>query len=98
MVGAERLHLPNPRDPNRIVYLEIAPTERLVFHHGADLDDDPGRFRVTVMFDEQRDGKTVLTLRQLHPTPERRAVTIGFGALELGYQTLDKLAEHLRAG
>ena len=25
-------------------------------------------------------------------------VTIGFGALELGYQTLDKLAEHLRAG
>jgi hypothetical protein len=47
-------------------------------------------------FDEQSDKKTVLTMRQLHPTKEQRAIEIGFGAVELGYQTLDKLAEHLR--
>ena len=41
------------------------------------------------------DGKTVLTLRQLHPTPERRKTVIDFGAVEYGYQTLDKLAKHL---
>ena len=35
-------------------------------------------------------------MRQLHPTQEQRAAGIGFGAVELGYQTLDKLAEHVR--
>jgi uncharacterized protein YndB with AHSA1/START domain len=82
---------------NRIVFLEIKRPELLVFDHGSDKDADPGRFRVTITFDEQSDKKTVLTLRQLHPTKEQRANGIGFGAVELGYQTLDKLAEHLRA-
>ncbi len=82
--------------PNRIEYLEIVPNERLVFDHGEDIDDDPKRFRVTITFDEQADKKTVLTLRQLHPTKEQRDAKLGFGAVELGYQTLDKLAGHLR--
>jgi hypothetical protein len=38
----------------------------------------------------------VVTLRQLHPTAAQRKAGIGFGAVELGYQTLDKLAEQLR--
>jgi len=80
---------------NRIEYLEILPAERMVFDHGSDVDDDPNRFRVTLTFDEQGDGKTVLTLRQLHPTAERRATVIGFGAVELGLQTMQKLARHL---
>jgi hypothetical protein len=53
---------------------------------GSDIDDDPARFRVTLTFDEQNDGKTVLTLRLLHPTSEQRAATVGFGAVELGMQ------------
>ena len=80
---------------NRFDYLEVVPGERLVMDHGADVDDDPARFRVTLTFDAQDDGKTVLTLRQLHPTAERRAAVIGFGAVELGMQTMDKLARHL---
>lgn len=82
---------------NRIVFLEIERPELLVYDHGTDKDDDPGRFRVTITFDEQGREKTVVTMRQLHPTKEQRAVKIGFGAVELGYQTLDKLAEHLRS-
>jgi uncharacterized protein YndB with AHSA1/START domain len=85
------------RYTNRFDYLEIVPGERLVLDHGADVDDDPGRFRVTITFDEQADGKTVLTLRQLHPTAEQRDAGVGFGAVELGLQTLDKLARHLGA-
>lgn len=81
---------------NRFDYLEIAPDERLVLDHGLDIDDDPARFRVTLTLDEQADGKTVLTLRQLHPTAEHRAAKIGLGAVELGLQTLEKLARHLR--
>jgi len=80
---------------NRFDYLEIVPSQRLVMDHGSDIDDDPARFRVTITLDEQADGKTVLTLRQLHPTAEQRRAGIGFGAVELGLQTLDKLARHL---
>lgn len=80
---------------NRFDYLDVAPGERLVMDHGSDIDDDPARFRVTITLDEQADGKTVLTLRQLHPTAEQRIATIGFGAVELGQQTMDKLARHL---
>ena len=59
--------------------------------------DDPGRFRTTITFDEQSDGKTVITLRQLHPTKAQRDASIGFGAVEYGYQTLEKLARHVEA-
>lgn len=80
---------------NRFDYLEVVPNERLVLDHGSDVDDDPGRFRVTLTLDEQADGRTVLTLRQLHPTVEQRDAKIGFGAVELGLQTMQKLARHL---
>src|SRR4051812_29197102 len=80
---------------NRFEYLDVVPGERLVLDHGSDADDDPERFRVTVVLDEQADGKTVLTLRQLHPTVELRDAKVGFGAVELGLQTMHKLARHL---
>lgn len=83
------------RYDNRMVFLEVTPSERLVLDHGSDTDDDPHRFRVTLTFDQQSDGKTVLTLRQLHPSKAQREGGIGFGAVELGYQTLDKLDAHL---
>jgi uncharacterized protein YndB with AHSA1/START domain len=83
---------------NRMVFLRVEAPGLLEFEHGSDVDDDPGRFHVTITFDAQGDGKCVLTMRQLHPTKEQRAAVIGFGAVELGYQTLDKLARHLAAG
>lgn len=83
--------------PNRIDFLEIRKPELLVFDHGTDKEDDPNRFHVTITFDTQSDGKTVLTLRQLHPSKARRNTAIGFGAVEYGYQTLDKLVAHVRS-
>jgi uncharacterized protein YndB with AHSA1/START domain len=83
--------------PNVIEYVEIVPNEKLVFDHGTGREDDPERFRVTITFDEQNNKKTVMTMRQLHPTKALRDAKIGFGAVELGMQTLDKLAEHVRA-
>jgi len=96
--GRTRLSMTSPDGTvftGRFDYLEVVPDERLVLDHGADADDDPDRFRVTVTLDEQSDGKTVLTLQQLHPTAQRRTDVIGFGAVELGLQTLQKLARHL---
>jgi uncharacterized protein YndB with AHSA1/START domain len=83
--------------PNRMEYVEIVPNEKLVFDHGGDQNDDPNKFRVTITFHEQSDKKTVIIMRQLHPTKAQRDATISFGAVELGMQTLDKLADLLRA-
>ena|SRR5690242_3252857 len=80
---------------NRMRFIEVVPNQRLVFEHGADQDDDPARFLTTITFDQQDDGKTVVTLRQLHPTTAQRQRTIGFGAVEIGYQTLEGLVRHL---
>lgn len=81
--------------PNRMVFLEVKYPERLVMDHGSDVDEDPGRFRVIITFDEQSNGKTVMTMRQIHPTPTQRNMKIDFGAVELGNQTMDKLVAHL---
>ena len=76
-------------------FLEIVPNERIVIDYGTPDPADPDRFRVTVTFDEQSDGKTVLTMRQLHPSRERRQIVINFGAVEYGLQTLEGLAAWL---
>jgi uncharacterized protein YndB with AHSA1/START domain len=83
------------RYDNRMVFLKIETPHLLEMDHGKDKEDDPDRFRVIVTFDEQSNGKTVITLRQLHPTSALRNAKIGFGAVELGLQTLDKLAQHV---
>jgi uncharacterized protein YndB with AHSA1/START domain len=80
---------------NRVVFLRLDAPHLIEMEHGSDKDEDPGRFHVTVTFDAQSDGKTVLTMRQLHPTKEQRDAGVGFGAVEYGYQTLGKLARHL---
>ncbi|MGY8666302.1 SRPBCC family protein [Bradyrhizobium sp. UFLA05-109] len=82
--------------PNRMRFLRIDKPRLIELNHGVDKDEDSGMFRMTVTFDAHGD-KTVLTLRQLHPTAAQRETVIGFGAVELGYQTLDKLAAHVTA-
>ena len=83
------------RFENLVRFIDIVPGERIVMDHGTADPGDPDRFRVTVTFDSQADGKTVLTLRQLHPSRERRQTVIGFGAVEYGLQTLNGLATWL---
>lgn len=83
------------RYSNRMVFLRMEAPALIEVEHGSDQDNDPGQFRMLVTFDEQSDGKTVLTLRQMHPSKERREWAIGFGAVEYGGQTLEKLARHV---
>jgi uncharacterized protein YndB with AHSA1/START domain len=85
------------RFTNRMIFRRIERPTLIEFDHGTDDDDDPGQFRTTITFDEQSDGKTVITLRQLHPTKAQRDAGIGFGAVEYGYQTLEKLARHVES-
>jgi uncharacterized protein YndB with AHSA1/START domain len=83
--------------PNLMTFLQMKEPELLVFDHGTGNDDDPNKFRVTVTFDAQSNGKTVVTLRQLHPSKARRDATVAFGAVEIGNTTMDKLEAHLQA-
>ncbi|MEQ1610666.1 MAG: SRPBCC family protein [Hyphomonadaceae bacterium] len=85
------------RYDNRMTFLRIDRPRLIEVDHGSDKDDDPGKFRMLVTFDAQTDGKTVLTLRQMHPTSAHRDAGVGFGAVQFGGQTLDKLAAHLAA-
>ncbi|MBA4492606.1 SRPBCC family protein [Paracoccus sp. S1E-3] len=85
------------RFPNRMDFLRIEPPKLIEIDYGTGDDNDPNRFRMLVTFDAQSDRKTVVTLRQLHPSAERRAIVIGFGAVEYGAQTLNKLARHVAA-
>jgi uncharacterized protein YndB with AHSA1/START domain len=78
---------------NLITYTKIVKPERLEYLHGSN-DEDPAQFEVVVTF-EEKGNQTVLTMSSLFPTAEARAAVVSFGAIELGQQTLARLAEHL---
>lgn len=80
---------------NRMAFVRIEAPRVIEFIHGTDRDDDPHAFRMLVTFDAQDNGKTAVTFRQMHPTAERRAIVIGFGAVEFGAQTWDKFAAYV---
>jgi uncharacterized protein YndB with AHSA1/START domain len=90
------MHGPDGVDyPNRVVFLEVVPPERLVYLHGAERDDEPGQFHVTVTFTAE--GKqTRLAMRTVFKTAAERARVIEeVGAIEGLNQTLDRLTEYL---
>lgn len=92
------MHGPDGTDyPNRIDYLEMDPPSRLVYVHGDDDDSGSLPFHVTVLF-EDRDGGTRITMRCLFDSVEECERVKGFGAVEGGMQTLDRLALYLDAG
>lgn len=91
------MHGPNGVDyPNKIVYVEIAKPERLVYNHSSG-EGDPGQFRVTVTFADQG-GRTELTARMLFKSAAERDRVKELGAIEGAHQTLDRLAEFLTRG
>jgi uncharacterized protein YndB with AHSA1/START domain len=91
------MHGPDGTDfDNYISFVEVVRPERLVFLHGSTAND-PNAFDSSVTFAEQGEAgdKTLVTLRLLFKTKEQRDQTIGFGAVELGYQTLGRLAAYV---
>ena len=90
------MHGPDGTDyPNRILYREITPDERLAYAHGSDVDDDPHAFEVLVTFAPLAGDRTLLVRRATFPSIEARNAVIKFGAVELGMQTVEKLAAYL---
>lgn len=91
------MHGPDGTDyPNRLDYQEVVRPERLVYLLGDDVSDEP-HAEVTVRFDVAEGGGTRVTNRMLFPTAAERGRVEAFGAVELGYQTLGRLAAYLEA-
>ena len=90
------MHAPDGVDyPNRMLYREIAPFERLSYRHGGDSDDDPNAFEVVNIFAAVGVNRTRLVRLSTFPSIEARNAVMKFGAVELGMQTIEKLAAYL---
>jgi uncharacterized protein YndB with AHSA1/START domain len=89
------MHAPNGVDYDNLSrFHEVVEPERLAYNLSSGDPNDPG-FEVIVTFEEEGD-RTRLTLRQLHATPESRDYVIReYNAVELGNQSLNRLAEYL---
>ena len=91
------MHGPDGTDyPNRIMYRDIVPGARIAYRHDSDVDDDPRGFEVTVTFAPAGAGRTLLTMRSTFPSIEARNAVMKFGAVELGMQTVEKLAAYVK--
>jgi uncharacterized protein YndB with AHSA1/START domain len=90
------MHGPNGINyDNWIFFTKIDEPSRLLFLHGGNADKNhPETMDVTVTF-EDIGGKTRLRMRTLFPTVEQYEGAKSIGALELGQQTLGKLADYL---
>lgn len=90
------MHGPDGTDyPNRIMYREIVPGARIAYRHDSDIDDDPMAFEGLVTFEPKGAGRTLLTMRLTMPSIEARNAVMKFGAVELGMQTVEKLARRV---
>ncbi len=80
--------------PNWIRYEEIQAPERIAYAHGAE-EGEPAHFHVTVTFVEEEGRRTRVVMRSVFPSVEAVEVVKKFGAVELGKQTLARLAGYL---
>jgi len=90
------MHGPDGTDyDNKVVFMEVEPSERLFYTHSGGEDSDSPAFQVTVTFEEEGD-KTRLTTRMVFASgKERDRMIEEVGALEGVNQTLDRLGAYL---
>ena len=83
--------------PNKSVFQEIVPHERIVYAHGGGREGGPGaKFVATWTFESLDAAKTRLTMHMVFPTAADRVFVVKeFGAIEGGKQTLERLSEYL---
>ena len=83
--------------PNKSVFKEVVPPERIVYSHAGGRKDGPGASFISIWtFEVIEVRKTKVTIRMVFTSPEARDFVVKeFDAIEGGKQTLARLAEHL---
>jgi uncharacterized protein YndB with AHSA1/START domain len=71
-------------------YLEVTPCSRLVWTND---EGGPDTAAITTVTLEERDGRTLLTLHDLHPSKEALDAAIASGSTEGTPQTMDQLED-----
>ena len=91
------MHGPDGRDyQNRVVFDEIVPPERLVYHHTGDADVEPVRFTQRLSFEDIGNNRTRLTWHGTFASAEERARVIkDYGADKGLVQTMARLADYV---
>ena len=89
------MHGPDGTDyPNKIVFTEVVAPERLVYVLVGGKKGGPAvEFVSTWTFDALSKDETRVTIRMVFRSREDRETVIGYGAIEGGRQTLERLAE-----
>ena len=90
------MHGPDGRNyANKIIFIEVAEPELLVYKHSGEEDTEDIRFHVTVNFEKQGN-KTKLTMCSLFDSAEElERVVREYGAKEGMVQTVARLEEYL---
>ena len=84
------------RYPNRSVFREVVPNERIVYTHGGGKEHSQGaHFTATWTFDEVPEGTRVTIRMVFDSADERNFVVREYGAIDGGYQTLNRLDSYL---
>jgi uncharacterized protein YndB with AHSA1/START domain len=83
--------------PNKSIFKEIVPLERITYSHGGGREEGPGAtFVATWTFETVEGNKTRLTGRMIFPTAAARDLVVReFGAIEGGKQTLERASEYV---
>jgi len=85
--------------PNKSIFKEIVPLERITYSHGGGRDDGsaPGaNFTATWTFESLGPKQTRLTGRMVFPSAEARDTVVKeYGAIEGGRQTLERASEYV---
>lgn len=83
--------------PNKSIFKEIVPQEKITFSHGGGREEGPGAtFTATWTFETVEGNNTRLTGRMVFPSREARDFVVReFGAVEGGKQTLERAAEYV---
>jgi len=92
------MHGPDGTDyPNRIVFIEVIPYEKLVYKHSGDADTEPVNFHVTVTF-EAVNNKTSLTMHSIFSSAEElERLNREYGAIEGAKDTINRLFDYVIA-
>lgn len=90
------MHGPDGKDwPNYMHFVALQPDARIDYETG-EYPNQPPHFTGCVTF-TAIEGGTRLRMKMTFPSAEACAAVKGFGAVELGYQTLQKLADRVDA-
>ena len=88
------MHGPDGTDyPNYVQYTEIVASQRICYDHGVNAQH-PAMFKAEIKLTGEG-GKTRVTLRLMIADAKHRDEMVAFGAVEGGWQTLERLAAHL---